>query len=229
MKKVIIGVIAKHCHKLKNKSFISEEVKQAVFDNDAIAIGILSPNEEIQYCDDNWTDFEYNINKKDIIDQINLCDGIILQGGLETEAFEAYIASYCYKNDIPILGICAGQNNIVRAVGGTTKRILNPEKHDKMGVDYVHDITIDKDSYFYSIIQKEQIIVNSWHRRIIDDNSILKVAARCEDNYPDVIEDSKKRFFIGVKFHPELLYKKDENMNNIFKEFIRVCKNKSKK
>lgn len=47
---------------------------------------------------------------------------------------------------------------------------------------------------------------------------------RDEVGYPDVIEAKNKKFYIGVRFHPESLYKKDENMNNIFKYFINTCK-----
>ena len=50
---------------------------------------------------------------------------------IEYGAKPAEIAKYCYENDVPILGICAGQNNIARALGGTTYKISNPEKHDK--------------------------------------------------------------------------------------------------
>ncbi len=44
MTKPIIGIIAKHYNKEKSifrDSYIRDEVKQAVFDNNAIAIGIL--------------------------------------------------------------------------------------------------------------------------------------------------------------------------------------------
>ena len=43
-----------------------------------------------------------------------------MQGGTENEAYEYWIAKYCYDNDIPALGICAGQNYIVGALGGKT-------------------------------------------------------------------------------------------------------------
>lgn len=46
----------------------------------------------------------------------------------------------------------------------------------------------------------------------------------CDDGYADVVEDKRKRFYIGVRFHPESLYKIDETMNLIFKEFIERCR-----
>ena len=131
--RTVIGIVGKHINdnKIRTDTLIRDEVKQAIFDNGAIAIGILSPNEEILYTGDNWNLTEDKMDKIKIIEQINLCDGIILQGGITSEVYESFIAKYCYENNIPCLGICAGQNNIVRALGGTTFEIPNPEKHDK--------------------------------------------------------------------------------------------------
>lgn len=228
MSKLIIGIVAKYrdgAEKEKRAdSRIRNEVKQAVFDNGAIAIGIISPNEEMQGAGDNWLDYNKLINKEDIISQIKLCDGIILQGGNANEAFEPFIAKYCYDKDIPCLGICAGQNSVVRGLGGTTCKIPNPEKHNQPNEDYVHSVHIDKSSKFYDIVKEEKIIVNSRHKRTIDKCPLLDKVGFCEDSYVDVVETKNKKFYIGVRFHPESLYKTDKNMNNIFKCFIESCK-----
>ena len=207
MKKPIIGIVSKHYATYKSykiDTFVRDEVKQAIFDNGGIAIGILPTEDKINYCDDNWKDNLSIEEKENLIVQLKLCDGIVLQGGAETDKYESIIAKYCYENDIPILGICAGQNNIARALGGTTCKIPNPEKHDKSFDEYVHSISIDKTSKFYEIV-------------------------KTDDGYPDVIESKNKKFYIGVRFHPESLYKKDENHNRIFEEFIKVCSNEMEK
>ena len=134
------------------------------------------------------------------------------------------IAKYCYENDIPTLGICCGQNVIVRALGGTTYNISNPEKHNQSMKEYVHNIKIDPSSKFYNIVKLEEIRVNSRHKKAINKSPFLDQVAFCEDGYPDVIESKDKKFYLGVRFHPESLYKTDENMNNIFKYFINECK-----
>ncbi len=227
MSKVIIGIVGKHIKddKIRTNTLIRDEIKQAVFDNGAIGIGIISPNDEILYTIDDWQNIEEKIEKEKIIDQINLCNGIILQGGSTNEAFENWIAKYCYEYNIPCLGICAGQNSVVRGLGGTTYKIPNPEKHNKPSENYVHSIHIDISSKFYNIINKEEIMVNSRHKRSIDKSPFLDKVGFCEDGYADVVESKDKKFYIGVRFHPESLYKIDENMNKIFKKFINICKN----
>lgn len=53
--------------------------------------------------------------------------------------------------------------------------------------------------------------------------------AFCEDGYADVIEAEDKDVYIGVRFHPESLYRIDKNMNNIFSCFIEKCKRKKRR
>ena len=230
MKRPIIGIVSKHIKSTKVRTIatIGDELKQAIYDNGGIAIGILSPDKEILFTTDNWQEVEDRITKEAIIEEIELCDGIILQGGLTNEAYESWIAKYCYENNIPCLGICAGQNNIARGTGGTTTYVSNPEKHDKSFDEYVHKVYINEDSKFYEMVKKKEIMVNSIHKRTIDKCPKLQKVGFCEDGYPDVIEDRNKRFYIGVRFHPESLYKNDKNMANIFKNFIQSCNEKSK-
>lgn len=228
MRKPIIGIVSKHYATYKTSrtdTFVRDEVKQAIFDNGGIAIGILPTEKQINYSGDDWKDNLSKEEKENLIAQIELCDGIILQGGAKTESYESIIAKYCYENNVPILGICAGQNNIARALGGTTYKIPNPEKHDKSFDEYVHNIKIHKNSKFYNIVKTEEMMVNSRHKRTIKDCPMLDKVAFCEDGYPDVIESKDKKFYIGVRFHPESLYTKDKNMNEIFKEFINICQN----
>ncbi len=229
-KKVIIGIVAKHYKKNNSQrleTFIRDEVEQAIFDNKAIAIGILPPNVDKILAKDNWQEQLTTKEKHDFYDQIALCDGIILQGGGFIDEYECFIAKYCHDYDIPILGICAGKHCLVRAAGGTRGNLdnLNHDKNDK----YVHSIRIDKNSQIYKIIGKEDIMVNSRHKGYSKSFGSLTCTAQSPDGIDEVVEDPNKTFYIGVQFHPESLYKSDENMNNIFVHFIHVCGEKSGK
>ena len=120
MEKPIIGIVSKHYatyQSIRTDTFIRDEVKQAIWDNGGIAIGILPTELKINYCGDKWEDCLSKEEKENLITEIKLCDGIILQGGVETDNYEIIIAKYCYDNDIPILGICAGQNATFSSIG----------------------------------------------------------------------------------------------------------------
>ena len=85
---------------------------------------------------------------------------------------------------------------------------------------------INFDSKIYSVIKKDEIIVNSRHKNVIDKHPFLNVTAVCEDGYADIVELKYKDFYVGVRFYPESLYKNDDNHNEIFRKFIEICKKK---
>lgn len=227
--KPIIGIVAKH-YKKSNKrleTFIRDEVEQAIFDNGGVAIGILPPNEDKIVAKDNWRDQLTTTEKHNFYTQISLCDGIILQGGGYVDEYECFIAKYCYDYDIPILGICAGKHNMVRAVGGKIGKMDHNEHNQEK--DYIHSIKIEKDSKAYEMIGIEEVDVNSRHVRYSIDSGLTKVVATSPDGIDEIVEDKSKTFYIGVQFHPESLYKKDSYMNHIFEYFLDTCiKNRSK-
>ena len=230
MKKPIIGIVSKHYKKenIRPDMYIRDEVKQAIFDNSGIAIGILLPKAEKVDVEDNWFNNLSDIEYDNLINQIKLCDGIVIQGGSACDNYEMIVAKYCYDHDIPTLGLCCGQNVMVRALGGKTYTIDNPEKHNRKEDLYVHNIKIDKNSKFYDIVKKDEIMVNSRHTKSISKCPNLDKVAFCEDGYVDVVEAKNKKFYIATRFHPESLYKTDNDMNNIFKYFINVCVENSK-
>lgn len=57
MNRPIIGIVTKHCNKkdIRPNTYVRDEVKQAIFDNGEIAIGILLPKDEINDVSDNWS------------------------------------------------------------------------------------------------------------------------------------------------------------------------------
>ena len=223
-KKPVIGVVLKHFLKseIRPNMFVRDEIKQAIFDNGGIAIGIILPKDEKLDVIDKWENNLNDAEYENLISQIKLCDGILFQGGAACDNYEMIVAKYCYDNNIPTLGICCGQNVMVRALGGTTKLIENPLKHNSDEL-YVHSVKIIDNTKFSKIIEKDKIMVNSRHKKTVDTHPDLVVNCICDDGYIDGLEALNKTFYIAFRFHPESLYKIDENHNKIFKEFIKIC------
>lgn len=234
MKKVIIGIVARHFKNngIRPNLYIKDEVKDAIFFNGAIPIGLIPPTKDISVVTiENEREAYENLDKiispkqKELfIAQIQMCDGIVLQGGAVADVYEIFIARYCYENDIPILGICEGQSNLVRGLGGTTRLVDDQEKHNQSESLYVHDISIKKGTFLHKIIGKTKIKVNSRHHYAVADFRNLDISATDDDGNIEVVEDKSKKFFLGVRFHPESLCNIDENHNAIFKAFIDSCR-----
>ncbi len=62
-------------------------------------------------------------------------------------------------------------------------------------------------------------MVNSRHKNKMV-FSPLQISAYSSDNTIETEEAKNKRFYLGVQFHPESLYKKYENMKKIFISFL---------
>ncbi len=234
MKKPVIGILSKNItiEEFYNWSWqrISNDVRYSVYKNGGLVMGILPQTIRNKFNQYDETE-ETVLNKQEIDDLlffVNQCDGIILQGGISSHNYEEFIAKYCYEKDIPLLGICAGYNNIIRGLGGTASKIDNVEVHDRADLQYAHGCKVtDKDSLFYAMVKTDNFEVNSVHTYVgIEIPKCLSVVAMSDDKQVEVVEAKGKRFYIGVKYHPELLVDIDEKQNNIFKKFIDVCSTK---
>ena len=230
--KPIIGIVSKNItiEEFYDWSWqrISNDIRYSINKNGGIVLGILPQTLRKHFNKEDESEKLKLTSEEvaDLITIINKCDGIILQGGISSHNYEEFIAKYCYKKNIPLLGICAGYNNIIRGLGGKAEKITNVDIHDRPDLKYAHKCKIiDKESLFYNIVKKEIIDVNSVHTYVgTKIPKKLIVVAVSDDNQVEVVEAKDKTFYMGIKYHPELLVDVDTKQNDIFKKFIQVCK-----
>lgn len=151
-----------------------------------------------------------------IDEYLNICDGFILQGGDDVDDNNVLLLKKINEKNKPVLGICLGMQEMgVYSEGNIT----NIDNH--LG-NKLHEIIINKNSLLYKIIGVEKMLVNSRHKSCIS-NTKLNVSGIANDGIIEAIEDNSKRFFLGVQWHPENMYDKDENARKIFDYFIKMC------
>ena len=196
-----IGIIGR---KNDDKITFNKEIIDVIKKYDFIPLGII-------------VDFENNSDNEfiKIKPLIDLCSGIILQGGSDYYDIDIVITKYLHKNNIPTLGICLGMQTMAMAFNGTMNNIDN-HKSNKL---YVHEVNIDKNSKLYRIIKKNKIMVNSRHQSYIAKTD-LNISGKA--NIIEAIEDSTKTFFIGIQWHPETLM--DKNSILLFNSFFSSIK-----
>lgn len=233
--KPIIGIIGKAIpydeQYLWHQITCYDEIRYLIVKNGGIAIEILPTQPILDFVD---VESDYtNLKEKDILSkeeledldrQIKLCDGFILQGGLYSLKYEVEIAKKALELNKPIIGICAGFNNILRAIG--TDVVLDETKsHDFFDKNYRHKVKLEKDNMLYNLIKKEEIEVNSIHSMIATKEKVEKYAiitSYSEDGLVESFELDNKKFVLGFKWHPELMIE-EEYVNRIFKKFIYAC------
>ena len=230
MKKPIIGIIGKvqpqYGEDIWHRIDEVDEIRYLIVKSGGTAIMLLPTEETLKFNDNDIKDDtilkEEELNE--LYKQIDLCDGFILQGGLYSSNYEIEMAKRIIELDKPLIGICAGFNNILRAIG--TDVVEDKTKsHDKYDINYRHSVSIIKGTKLYDLIKKDEYSVNSIHSMIAPKEMVedyAKISSISYDGLVESFELNNKKFVIGIKWHPELMLE-DEFPNNLFKELISKC------
>ncbi len=126
-------------------------------------------------------------------------------------AFELALMRGLLAKDLPILGICGGQQLLAVALGGTLVQHLPdeipsdiPHEQPNPRTEAGHEVIVAADTLLHRIVGQERIPVNSAHHQAVKavPASIL-VNASAPDGVIEGIEDPTRRFCLGVQWHPE--------------------------
>ncbi len=224
--KPIIGVVTRPLKDdtNRNNNQILDVTRQAIIRNGGIPMGII-PTQNIDYHADYIPKLTKE-EKEDIVRQVELCDGILFQGGNRWYEYDEFITDYCITNDIPSLYICMSMQLLgARDLGIGEESLIKVEGH-KSEEKYVHDIIIDSPSLLYEILGKQKIKVNSRHSYALHTTNELLVSGRSEDGVIEAIERKDKKFILGVQWHPEMMSQYDDDQNKILKYFISKSKSR---
>ena len=230
MKKPIIGIIGKvepkYGEDIWHRIDEVDEIRYLIVKNGGTAIMLLPTEETLKFNDNDIKD-DTILNDEELNElyrQIDLCNGFILQGGLYSSKYEIEMAKRIIELDKPLIGICAGFNNILRALG--TDVIEDKTKsHDIYDKEYRHEIAIIEDTKIYELINKSKYNVNSIHSMIAPKEKVegyARISSISFDGLVESFEVDNKRFVVGIKWHPELMLE-DDLTKNLFKKFIEEC------
>lgn len=230
MIKPIIGIVGRSDTSSEKYNTICcfETVRRAVVKKGGIPILIL-PNQDLEYevSVPKEMDSLTNEEKEDLKKVIDLCDGIIIPGAYKLFEYDSFIYEYAFSKDKSILGLCGGMQ-LMGIVDNNSSNVLSKNNtdivHFQRGVKYVHKLKIEKDTLLYKILNKEEIQINSRHNYHLMQSGNLKISAYSEDGLIEAVEDSDKKFVLGVQWHPESMLEFDEYANKIFDSFISSCK-----
>lgn len=130
---------------------------------------------------------------------------------------------------VPIFAICFGAQALNVSRGGTLIQDIvsqheNPIKHEQ-GTPrdrHSHRVRLLEDSRIGQLAGSESAPVNSHHHQAIESlGRELVATAWASDGIVEAVEDPRgDRFVIGVQWHPELGWERDDLSLALFKRFI---------
>lgn len=114
--------------------------------------------------------------------------------------------------NVPILGICRGEQGLNVAFGGTLYQDIPSQlsleinhRQEEKGYIGTHIVNIESDSKLAKILGTTSIQTNSFHHQAVKDVApYFKAVAHSEDGVVEAIEAYPHRNIMAVQWHPEI-------------------------
>jgi putative glutamine amidotransferase len=163
---------------------------------------------------------------------LDLLDGVVITGGnfdvdpalfgaesrhstVQTKdrrtRFELALVQGALQRDMPVLGICGGQQLLNVVLGGTLIQHVPEAFPDGLAHEQPnprtepgHAVTLEAGTLLHRICGTDRMQVNSAHHQAADQvGDGVVINARAEDGVIEGIEAPAYRFCLGVEWHPE--------------------------
>jgi putative glutamine amidotransferase len=149
----------------------------------------------------------------------------------ERTEFELNLTAAALKRDLPVLGLCGGEQAINVVLGGTLYQDIptqlpkagNHQQSERKQVGG-HRILVHQHTRLREILRRENVEVNTTHHQAVKATGKgLVVNATAEDGLIEGIESERHSFVMGLQWHPEVLAPRLEHQRRIFAAFIAAC------
>ncbi|WP_165021747.1 gamma-glutamyl-gamma-aminobutyrate hydrolase family protein [Dysgonomonas sp. ZJ279] len=187
-----------------------------------------------------------------LLDIVKRIDGLVLSGGgdvnpayyneepntetLDTDTlrdeYELMLLKFATDRNVPVLGICRGEQLINVAFGGTLIQDI-PSQYENKSVKHsqteareigTHYVSVAPSSQLAAVVDdKTELFVNSFHHQAVKDVAPgFKAVATATDGVIEGIEAYPNRPILAIQWHPEAhVMGGDKTMLEIFKFMVK--------
>lgn len=153
---------------------------------------------------------------------------VTLKAG-RTEA-ELALTQGALARDLPVLGICGGEQLLAVALGGSLVQhipdsVADALEHEQPNPRHEpgHPVAVVPGTLLHRIVGATAMRVNSAHHQAVrTPGPHAVVNAVAPDTVIEGLEDARYRFCLGVQWHPEFFI--DPGDRRIFEAFIAACR-----
>ncbi len=133
----------------------------------------------------------------------------------------------------PVFGICRGVQLMNIGLGGTIYQDINaqggqpiPMQHRQNAPEHLpsHDVYIEEGSLLHRIVKTTRLPVNSLHHQAVKDCAPgLCAVAKASTGLIEALEKKDHPFFLGVQWHPEMMWPYNTQAKAILQSFVDAC------
>lgn len=143
--------------------------------------------------------------------------------------FEKELIKKALEKDLPVLGICGGEQILNVALGGTLYQHIPDDLPDALvhkqtqpRDQATHPIKVEKGTLLHRLLETEDLSVNSIHHQAVKTTgSGVIVNALAPDGVIEGIEAPQYKFCLGLQWHPEFIINPQEKA--LFNHFIQAA------
>ena len=177
----------------------------------------------------------------------DLYDGIVFTGGVDVDPtffgedphpglgmtfrkrdlMEFALLKEARKHGKAILGICRGTQLINVGLGGTLYQDLSEDdqawvKHGQQAPGNLptHHIATKPNSLIADLVGERAFVNSRHHPALRKIAPALIITAQAEDGVPEAVESRENNQILGVQWHPENMFKHDQNSQRIFADLV---------
>lgn len=149
----------------------------------------------------------------------------------ERDAFEIALCREALRHELPLLAICRGHQVLNVATGGTLvqdipSQLAGTIDHDPEVERWetAHEVRILPGTRLREILERERLAVNSFHHQAVKDlgEGLVPSAYSTADNVIEGIEIPDRRFVLGVQWHPEAFWDREEGFQPLFEALVKA-------
>ena len=188
-----------------------------------------------------------------IKEMIEACDGFVITGGgdidprcfgqqprpccggvsPDRDAFELPLARMLHgRHDKPVLGICRGAQVMNVALGGTLLQDIATDfgapvlahRQKSLARYSSHGVAVRAGTLLRRIIGDSAEINSLHHQAAHEVPAPLVASAYAPDGVIEAVESTTHPFFLGLQWHPEIMWHTDKTAISIFLTFVAACK-----
>ncbi|MFC3125376.1 gamma-glutamyl-gamma-aminobutyrate hydrolase family protein [Pseudoroseomonas globiformis] len=145
-------------------------------------------------------------------------------------AFELAMVRGALARNMPVLGICGGEQLLAVALGGTLIQHIPDRVPDALAHEQPnprnepgHEVEITQGTLLARVVGGTRMAVNSAHHQAVErPGAGAVVNAVAPDGVIEGIESTAHRFALGVQWHPE--YAVDKADQRILDGFVEACR-----